>query len=70
MYLFQVRLALLRALSLPESSEKHARIQALTELINTMIETCPSVSPQNQLAGVTFRSQTLLVYAFILLILI
>ncbi|GBM42389.1 E3 ubiquitin-protein ligase HUWE1 [Araneus ventricosus] len=54
----EVRLALLRALSLPESSEKHARIQALTGLISTMIESCPSTSSQNQLGGCALRSQT------------
>ncbi|GIX92131.1 e3 ubiquitin-protein ligase HUWE1 [Caerostris darwini] len=54
----EVRLALLRALSLPESNEKHARIQALTGLISTMIESCPSTSSQNQLGGCALRSQT------------
>ncbi|GFW06194.1 e3 ubiquitin-protein ligase HUWE1 [Trichonephila clavipes] len=53
----EVRLALLRALSLPESNEKHARIQALTGLISTMIESCPSTSSQNQLGGCALRSQ-------------
>ncbi|GFT18781.1 e3 ubiquitin-protein ligase HUWE1 [Nephila pilipes] len=53
----EVRLALLRALSLPESSEKHARIQALTGLISTMIESCPTTSSQNQLGGCALRSQ-------------
>lgn len=36
-----MRLALLRALQLPESIEKHQRIQALTGLISMMIEACP-----------------------------
>ncbi|GFQ86462.1 e3 ubiquitin-protein ligase HUWE1 [Trichonephila clavata] len=53
----EVRLALLRALSLPESNEKHARIQALTGLISTMIESCPSTSSQNQIGGCALRSQ-------------
>ncbi|KFM70449.1 E3 ubiquitin-protein ligase HUWE1, partial [Stegodyphus mimosarum] len=54
----EVRFALLRALSLPESAEKHARIQALTGLISTMIESCPSTSSQNQLGGCALRSQS------------
>ncbi|KAG8199864.1 hypothetical protein JTE90_015857 [Oedothorax gibbosus] len=37
----EVRLALLRALSLPESMEKHQRVQALTGLISMMIDACP-----------------------------
>nr|XP_042906094.1 E3 ubiquitin-protein ligase HUWE1 [Parasteatoda tepidariorum] len=54
----EVRLALLRALSLPESPEKHARVQALTALISTMIESCPAASSQSQLSGCALRSQT------------
>ncbi|XP_035221251.1 E3 ubiquitin-protein ligase HUWE1-like, partial [Stegodyphus dumicola] len=54
----EVRFALLRALSLPESAEKHARIQALTGLISTMIESCPSTSSQSQLSGCALRSQS------------
>ncbi|XP_023229433.1 E3 ubiquitin-protein ligase HUWE1-like [Centruroides sculpturatus] len=52
----EVKAALNRSLTLPESSEKHARIQALTGLVGTMIESCPS-SSQNQLASSTFRNQ-------------
>ncbi|XP_049513921.1 E3 ubiquitin-protein ligase HUWE1-like [Dermacentor silvarum] len=36
-----VKAALQRALALPETAEKHARIQALTGLVGTMIESCP-----------------------------
>lgn len=53
----EVKSALNRALTLPESNEKHARIQALTGLVGTMIESCPSSSAQNQLASSTFRNQ-------------
>ena len=34
--------ALQRSLTLPESTEKHAKIQALTNLISTVIEACPT----------------------------
>ncbi len=34
--------ALQRALMLPESADKHARVQAQTNLISTVIESCPS----------------------------
>ena len=34
--------ALQRSLMLPESTEKHAKIQALTNLISTVIEACPT----------------------------
>ncbi|XP_054925199.1 E3 ubiquitin-protein ligase HUWE1 isoform X3 [Dermacentor andersoni] len=37
----EVKAALQRALALPETAEKHARIQALTGLVGTMIESCP-----------------------------
>ena len=39
----EVKAALLRALSLSESNEKHLRIQALTGIINTMIDSYPSI---------------------------
>ncbi|XP_037091019.1 E3 ubiquitin-protein ligase HUWE1-like [Pollicipes pollicipes] len=42
----EVRQALLRVLSSPEAGDKHGRIQALTGLIHTMIESCPSSGPQ------------------------
>ncbi|KAK6177350.1 hypothetical protein SNE40_015469 [Patella caerulea] len=38
----EIKSALQRALCLPESSEKHSRLQALTAIISTMIESCPS----------------------------
>lgn len=41
----EVKSALHRALVLVESNEKHSRIQAITSIINTMIESCPAVSP-------------------------
>lgn len=53
----EVKAALHRALVLPESSEKHARVQALTGLVSTMIESCPSASSQNQLGGSALRHQ-------------
>ncbi|CAH1782935.1 unnamed protein product [Owenia fusiformis] len=37
----EVKSALPRALNLPESAEKHSRIQCLTGIISTMIESCP-----------------------------
>ena len=42
MLVTEVKAALQRALSLPESSAKHQLIQALASIINTMIESCPS----------------------------
>lgn len=38
----EVKLALQRALALPESAEKHSRIQALMAIISTIIEACPT----------------------------
>ena len=47
----EVKGALSRALGLQESSEKHAKIQALAGLICTMIESCPATqSQQNPMA--------------------
>lgn len=37
----EMKNALMRALALPECTNKHAKIQALTGLISTMIESCP-----------------------------
>lgn len=37
----EVKASLNRALNLVESSEKHARIQAIAAVMNTMIESCP-----------------------------
>ena len=38
----EVKASLQRCLCLLESSEKHAKIQALTSIISTIIEACPS----------------------------
>ena len=42
----EVKAAMSRALAWQESSQKHVKIQALTSLVSTMIESCPS--SQNQ----------------------
>lgn len=47
----EVKAALARALALPEGSLKHTKIQALTGLICTMIESCPS--SQSHQSGLT-----------------
>merc|ERR1712223_415445 len=44
----EVKGALSRALSLQETVDKHAKIQALAGLICTMIESCPSTQSQQQ----------------------
>lgn len=57
----EVKSALHRALILPESNEKHSRIQALTSLISTMIESCPApttASSSQQNTQNSIRSQT------------
>ena len=51
----EVKNALGRALILPESQLKHTRVQALTGLICTMIESCPS---QNQAQLGPYKSQS------------
>jgi E3 ubiquitin-protein ligase HUWE1 len=38
----EVKAALQRALVLPESSEKHSKVQAIVGIISTIIEACPS----------------------------
>ena len=38
----ELKSAIQRALVLPESSEKHSKVQALTSIISTMIEACPT----------------------------
>nr|KAG5697092.1 hypothetical protein BaRGS_002008 [Batillaria attramentaria] len=38
----EVKAALQRALTLPESTEKHSRVQALMAIISTIIEACPT----------------------------
>ena len=40
----EIKSALLRALALPESSDKHVRVQAVTSLINTVIEAVVSTN--------------------------
>lgn len=42
----EVKASLIRAASMPESCEKHARLQSLAIMIGTMIECCPAVTPQ------------------------
>lgn len=42
----EVKASLNRAASMPESCEKHARLQSLATLIGTMIECCPAITPQ------------------------
>lgn len=42
----EVKASLNRAASMPESCEKHARLQSLATMIGTMIDCCPAVSPQ------------------------
>ncbi|XP_053377275.1 E3 ubiquitin-protein ligase HUWE1-like isoform X3 [Mercenaria mercenaria] len=50
----EVKSALQRALTLPESSDKHSRVQALTGIISTMIESCPT---QGQIPNQVFKGQ-------------
>ncbi|XP_071445079.1 E3 ubiquitin-protein ligase HUWE1 isoform X2 [Hetaerina americana] len=45
----ELRCSLQRALSLPESSVKHAHIQLLCGLMSTLIENCPSAPPNTPL---------------------
>lgn len=40
----EVKMALNRAINMPESSDKQNRIQAFASIINTMIETCPPIN--------------------------
>ena len=44
----EVKQALGRAIGLPESSDKHIKIQAFASIINTMIETCPPIQSAAQ----------------------
>ncbi|XP_063952392.1 E3 ubiquitin-protein ligase HUWE1-like isoform X2 [Lytechinus pictus] len=55
----EIKGALGRALAMPESSEKHSRIQALTMLICVMIEACPSSSSAHQatLGSSSYKNQ-------------
>lgn len=55
----EVKSALHRALALVESNEKHVRVQAITSLISTMIDSCPSMnqSPSQQNMASSLRNQ-------------
>lgn len=46
----EVKASLNRAASMPESCEKHARLQSLATMIGTMIDCCPAISPQQSTA--------------------
>lgn len=37
----EIKFALQRALALPESNQKHSKVQALAGIVSTVIETCP-----------------------------
>lgn len=50
----EIKGALQRALAIPESSEKHSRLQALTGIISTIIEACPS---PGQVPNQVFKGQ-------------
>lgn len=50
----EIKGALQRALALPESSDKHTRIQALTNIISIIIESCPS---PGQVPNQVFKGQ-------------
>ena len=53
----EVKSALGRALAWPESNVKHAKIQALTTLVSTMIESCPGSHAQGALAAYKQQQQ-------------
>ena len=53
----EVKGALGRALILPESNDKHNRLQSLTALLSTMIESCPAAGPQPQPLTTAFKQQ-------------
>ena len=44
----EVKQGLARAIQLPESSDKHIKVQAFASIINTMIETCPPIHNAQQ----------------------
>lgn len=50
----EVKAALQRALALPESADKHSRVQSLTGIISTIIESCPS---PGQVMNQVFKGQ-------------
>lgn len=51
----EVKAALVRALLLPESAEKHARLQYVTGIILSMIEQCPPVQQVRIVKSQTFN---------------
>eukprot|EP00095_Tigriopus_kingsejongensis_P000123 maker-scaffold450_size166944-snap-gene-0.20 protein:Tk00123 transcript:maker-scaffold450_size166944-snap-gene-0.20-mRNA-1 annotation:"hypothetical protein DAPPUDRAFT_313219" len=51
----EVKSALARALAWPESNLKHTKIQALTTLVSTMIESCPAAQAIQQMPA--FKNQ-------------
>lgn len=53
----EVKSALSRALTWPESNLKHNKIQALTTLVSTMIESCPSSQSLHQNSLQAFKNQ-------------
>ncbi|XP_059079512.1 E3 ubiquitin-protein ligase HUWE1-like isoform X2 [Tigriopus californicus] len=53
----EVKSALARALTWPESNLKHNKIQALTTLVSTMIESCPSTQSPHQNSLQAFKNQ-------------
>ncbi|XP_032797159.2 LOW QUALITY PROTEIN: E3 ubiquitin-protein ligase HUWE1 [Daphnia magna] len=56
----EVKGALNRALTMPESNDKHNRLQSLTALLSTMIESCPATGLQPQQPLTTaFKQQNL-----------
>lgn len=42
----EVKAALIRALLMPESSDKHSQVQLICGIISTMIENCPPIQPR------------------------
>lgn len=54
----ELKAALQRALALPESSEKHIKIQSMTSLISVIIESCPS---PGQIPNQVFKGQQTLI---------
>ncbi|XP_076447673.1 E3 ubiquitin-protein ligase HUWE1-like isoform X2 [Babylonia areolata] len=51
----EVKAALQRALGLPESAEKHSRVQALVGIISTIMEACPT--PSGSISNSMFKNQ-------------
>lgn len=58
----EIKSALQRALALPESAEKHSRVQAIAGIISTVIEACPvSGQIQNQVFSINLIPPTCVV---------